>query len=72
MSNNVWRVFEEGEREMETETQKRKKTGREKREGRGGEEEEKVPKPSLRSGPVSPAVGKARHKSLILFMAKSG
>lgn len=54
-------VFERGrEREMETEIQKEKKTGREEREGmREGERRggggQKVPKPTLRTGPVAPA-----------------
>ena len=47
----------EREREKETEIQKeREKTGREEREGeRRGGGRQKVPKPSLRSGPVAPA-----------------
>ena len=47
----------EGEREMETEIQKEREKDRERREGgeRRGGGREKVPKPSLRSGPVGPA-----------------
>ena len=47
----------EGEREREGDRNtEREKTGREEREGeRRGGGREKVPKPSLRSGPVAPA-----------------